>query len=121
MTIGDPLISPSSSSHLKSCCSQRYLVAADAGAVRANSAAMNASTCSRRMLATAVGMALTCEERGQESAVVGISADGPRRQVGRLQVEALGRQECGKLSYAGTGICLSHKDRLDAVPALCTT
>ena len=54
--IGDPLISPSSSSHLKSCCSERYRVAADEGAVRTSSAAMNASTCSRRMLVTAVGM-----------------------------------------------------------------
>ena len=56
LTIGDPLISPSSSSHLKSCCSERYGVAADEGAVRSSSASMNASTCSRLMLATAVGM-----------------------------------------------------------------
>jgi len=56
LAIGDPAISPSSSSHLKSCWSDRYRVAADEGAVRASSAAMNASTCSRRMLAAAVGM-----------------------------------------------------------------
>jgi hypothetical protein len=56
LTIGDLLISPSSSSHLKSCCSERQRIAAEKGAVRASSAAMNASTCSRLMLATAVGM-----------------------------------------------------------------
>ena len=56
LTIGDPLISPSSSSHLKSCYSEWYGVAADEGAVRSSSAAMNASTCSRLMLATVVGM-----------------------------------------------------------------
>ncbi len=67
------------------------------------------------------GHALTGEESGKQCAVIGIGADGPRRQVGRLQVKAPGRQEYGKLSYAGTGICLSHKDRLDAVSALCTT
>ena len=36
--------------------SDRYRVAADEGAVRSSSAAMNASTCPRRMLAIAVGM-----------------------------------------------------------------
>ena len=65
--------------------------------------------------------ALTCEERGQEGTVVGVGTDGARRQVGSLQVKAPGGHEYGKLSYAGTGICLSHKDRLDAVSALCTT
>jgi hypothetical protein len=34
--------------------------------------------------------------------------------LGCLQVKAPGRQEYGKLSYAGTGICLSRKVRFDA-------
>jgi hypothetical protein len=57
LTIGDPLISPSSSSHLKSCCSERYRVTANEDAVRSSSAAMNASTCSRLILAAGIGMA----------------------------------------------------------------
>jgi hypothetical protein len=81
LTIGDPPIS----SHLKSCCSERYRVAADEDAVRASSAAMNASTCSRRMVATAVWHALTCEERRKEDTVVRVGADGPGLQVGCLQ------------------------------------
>jgi hypothetical protein len=34
--------------------------------------------------------------------------------LGCPQVKAPGRQEYGKLSYAGTGICLSRKVRFDA-------
>jgi len=67
------------------------------------------------------GHALRGEEGRKQRAVIGVGADGPERQVGRLQVKAPGRQEYGKLSYAGTGICLSHKDRSEAVSALCTT
>ena len=65
--------------------------------------------------------ALTGEKRCQERAVIGGGADGPGRQVRRLQMESPGRQEYGKLSYAGTGIDLSQKVRLDAVPAVCRT
>jgi hypothetical protein len=36
-------------------------------------------------------------------------------------MESPRRQECGKLSYAGTGIYLSYKVRLAAVPAVYTT
>jgi hypothetical protein len=57
--IGELSISPSSSSQRKNCCSDRYRVAAEEGEVHASSAAMNASTCSRLMLATAAGMPLS--------------------------------------------------------------
>ena len=36
-------------------------------------------------------------------------------------MESPGRQEYGKLSYAGTGIYLSHRVRFEAVPAVRTT
>jgi hypothetical protein len=53
------------------------------------------------------GYALTGEER----AVIGVGADGPGRQVGHLQAQSPRRPKYGKLSYAGTGICLSYTDR----------
>ena len=73
------------------------------------------------MLATTVSMPFTGEKRCQERAVIGGGADGPGRQIRRLQMESPGRQEYGKLSYAGTGLDLTQKVRLDAVPAVCRT
>jgi hypothetical protein len=73
---------------------------------------MNASTCSRRMLASAVGHALTREE----CAVIGVG-----QQVGRLQMQSLRRQKYDKLSYAGTGTRPSSGRGPVGVPAVCTT
>jgi hypothetical protein len=62
------------------------------------------------------GHALTDEERGRGRAVVGSErmVGGP---IGRPQMKAPGRQEYGKLSYAGAG----SYTQIDALPALCTT
>jgi hypothetical protein len=49
--------------------------------------------------------ALAGQERHEERPVVGVGADGPRGQVGRLQVETPGQQRCAKLSSAGGARC----------------
>ena len=51
------------------------------------------------------GHALAGQERHEERPVVGAGADGPRREVGRLQVETPGRQKYAKLSSAGGVWC----------------
>ena len=57
--------------------------------------------------------ALAAQERDEERPVVGVGADGPRRQVGRLQVETPGRQKYAKLSIAG-GVCCGLAKVLDS-------
>ena len=54
----------------------------------------------------AAGSALSSARRGWSE-----------EQIGRPQMKALGRQEYGKLSYAGAGSYM----QIDALPALCTT
>lgn len=74
----------------------------DDGVVRSSSAAMNASTSSRWMLRAAVGIPWQARNATKRARpIVGVGADGPRSQVGRLQVETPGRQKCAKLSNAG--------------------
>ena len=81
---------------------------------------MNASTCSRRMLRAAGGMPWRARNAAK-SALVGVGADGPRREVGRLQVGTPGRQKYAKLSNAG-GVLWPWPDaRFDAVLPVRTT
>ena len=51
------------------------------------------------------GHALAGQERHEERPVIGVGADGLRRQVGRLQVETPGQQKYAKLSNAGGARC----------------
>ncbi len=54
-----------------------------------------------------------CSKVAVKSPVVGVGADGPRREVGRLQVETLGRSKCAKLFNAG-GACCGLAEVLDS-------
>ena len=59
------------------------------------------------------GHALAAQERDQEGPVVPVCPDGPQGQVGRLQVEAPGREKYAKLSNAG-GVCCGLAEVLDS-------
>jgi hypothetical protein len=62
------------------------------------------------------GHALT--DRNAAGSVLSSARRGwSEEQIGRPQMKAPGRQEYGKLSYAGAGSYM----QIDALPALCTT
>jgi hypothetical protein len=97
--IGELSISPSSSSQRENCCSDRYRVAAEEGGARklGGDERLDVLTLDARHRGR---HALVDEERGEQSAVVGVPANRAGRQVGRLQVETLRLRKYAKLAYA---------------------
>lgn len=67
LDIGDSAISPSSTRKRKSCWSARYRLLAVAGFHRASWSSMNASTCSRRIASTRVGIPRSLRNRRSPS------------------------------------------------------
>ena len=72
------------------------------------------------MLPAAVGMPWQARKRHEGRRVVGVGADGPRREVGRLQVETPGWWKYAKLCNAGGAFQSGRDARFDAVPPVCT-
>ena len=59
------------------------------------------------------GHALAGQERCEEGRAIGVGPDGPRGQVGHLQVETPGQQKYAKLSNAG-GVWCGPAEMLDS-------